>query len=53
LEKTPGRRELICMARTMVARYCASFRHVPRRITLDIDDTLRPAAPFTRMKLPG
>jgi hypothetical protein len=27
------------MARTMVALYCASFRQVPRRITLDIDDT--------------
>lgn len=27
------------MARAMVARYCASFRQVPRRITLDIDDT--------------
>jgi hypothetical protein len=39
LENTPGRRELIRMARTMVALYCASFRQVPRRITLDIDDT--------------
>ena len=27
------------MARAMVGLYCASFRHVPRRITLDIDDT--------------
>jgi hypothetical protein len=27
------------MARAMVALYCASFRQVPRRITLDIDDT--------------
>lgn len=27
------------MARTMVALSCASFRQVPRRITLDIDDT--------------
>lgn len=39
LENTPGRRELVRMARTMVALYCASFRQVPRRITLDIDDT--------------
>jgi hypothetical protein len=39
LENTPGRRELVNMARTMVALYCASFRQVPRRITLDIDDT--------------
>lgn len=39
LENTPGPRELIRMARAMVALYCASFRQVPRRITLDIDDT--------------
>jgi len=25
------------MARTLVALHCASFRQVPRRITLDID----------------
>jgi hypothetical protein len=39
LENTPGPRALIRMARSMVALYCASFRQVPRRITLDIDDT--------------
>jgi len=39
LENTPGQRELIRMARAMVALYCASFRQVPGRITLDIDDT--------------
>lgn len=39
MENTPGRRELVRMARAMVALYCASFRQVPRRITLDIDDT--------------
>ena len=39
LENTPGPRDLIRMARAMVALYCASFRQVPRRITLDIDDT--------------
>lgn len=39
LENTPGPRELVRMARAMVALYCASFRQVPRRITLDIDDT--------------
>lgn len=39
LENTPGPRALVRMARAMVALYCASFRHVPRRITLDIDDT--------------
>ena len=39
LENTPGPRALLRMARAMVALYCASFRQVPRRITLDIDDT--------------
>jgi len=39
LENTPGSRALVRMARAMVALYCASFRQVPRRITLDIDDT--------------
>ena len=39
LENTPRRSELVRMARAMVAIYCASFRQVPRRITLDIDDT--------------
>jgi len=34
-----GPRALIRMARAMVGLYCASFRQVPRRITLDIDDT--------------
>jgi hypothetical protein len=35
LENTPGPRELVRMARAMVALYCASFRQVPRRITLE------------------
>jgi hypothetical protein len=39
LENAPGPRALVRMARAMVALYCASFRQVPRRITLDIDDT--------------
>jgi hypothetical protein len=39
LENTPGLRALVRMARAMVGIYCASFRQVPRRITLDIDDT--------------
>lgn len=39
LENTPGPRALIRMARAMVALYCASFRQVPRCITLDIDDS--------------
>jgi hypothetical protein len=28
------------MGRAMVDHYCHSFRQVPRRITLDLDDTL-------------
>jgi hypothetical protein len=39
LENAPGPRALVRMARAMVGLYCASFRQVPRRITLDIDDT--------------
>jgi hypothetical protein len=39
LENLPERRTLIRLARALVDLYCASFRHVPRRITLDIDDT--------------
>jgi hypothetical protein len=39
MENTPGPRALVRMARAMVALYCACFRQVPRRITLDIDDT--------------
>jgi hypothetical protein len=35
LENTPGLRALVRMARAMVALSCASFRQVPRRITLD------------------
>jgi hypothetical protein len=39
LENTPGTRSLLRMGRAMVEFYCSSFRQVPRRITLDIDDT--------------
>jgi len=39
LENQPDRRALLRMGRAMVAFYCASFRQVPRCITLDIDDT--------------
>lgn len=35
----PGVRELVAMGRAMVDLYCASFRQVPKRIVLDIDDT--------------
>src|SRR4051794_33465058 len=39
LENLPGRRALLHMARAMVEFYCGSFRQVPRRIVLDVDDT--------------
>jgi hypothetical protein len=39
LENLPRPRDLRRMGQAMVALYCASFRQVPRRITLDIDDT--------------
>jgi len=39
LENLPGRRTLVRMARAMVGLYCGSFRQVPRRIVLDVDDT--------------
>ena len=39
LENLPDRRMLLKMGRAMVGLYCASFAQVPKRITLDIDDT--------------
>jgi hypothetical protein len=39
LENLPDVRTLLRMGRAMVDLYCASFRQVPRRIVLDIDDT--------------
>src|SRR5271157_2198754 len=39
LENLPDARALLRMGRAMVDLYCASFREVPKRITLDIDDT--------------
>ncbi|RWA95909.1 IS1380 family transposase [Mesorhizobium sp.] len=39
LENLPGVRELVAMGRAMVDLYCASFRQVPKRIVLDLDDT--------------
>jgi Transposase DDE domain group 1 len=39
LENLPDARALLHMGRAMVDLYCESFRQVPRRITLDIDDT--------------
>lgn len=39
LENLPGTRALLAMGRAMVDLWCASFRQVPKRIVLDIDDT--------------
>lgn len=39
LENRPDTRALLRMGRAMVALYCGSFRQVPARIVLDIDDT--------------
>ena len=39
LENLPDKRTLLRLARALVELYCGSFRQVPRRITLDIDDT--------------
>jgi hypothetical protein len=39
LENLPGPRALLRMGRAMVGLYCGSFRQVPSRIILDIDDT--------------
>lgn len=38
-ENLPDRHALLRMGRAMVDHYCHSFRQVPRRIVLDIDDT--------------
>ena len=39
LENLPDTRTLLRMGQAMVDLYCASFRQVPRRIVLDVDDT--------------
>jgi Transposase DDE domain group 1 len=39
LENLPDLRALLRLGRALVAQYCSSFRAVPKRIVLDIDDT--------------
>jgi Transposase DDE domain group 1 len=39
LENLPDARALLRMGRAMVDLYCESFGQVPKRITLDVDDT--------------
>jgi Transposase DDE domain group 1 len=39
LENLPDTRALLRLGRGLIEQYCASFRQVPKRIVLDIDDT--------------
>ncbi len=39
LENLPDKRALLRLGRALIEQYCASFRRVPKRIVLDIDDT--------------
>src|SRR5215831_10172382 len=39
LENLPDVRALLRLGRALIGQYCASFRQVPKRIVLDIDDT--------------
>ena len=39
LENMPDARSLVRMGRALVELYCAAFRHAPKQIVLDIDDT--------------
>src|SRR5271157_4526190 len=39
LENLPDRRALLRLGRALVEQYCGSFRKIPRRIVLDVDDT--------------
>ena len=39
LENLPDRRALLRLGRALIEQHCASFRRVPKRIVLDIDDT--------------
>jgi hypothetical protein len=39
LENLPDVRALLRLGRALIEQYCASFRQVPKRLILDIDDT--------------
>src|SRR5260370_10321837 len=39
LENLPDTRALLRLGRALIEQYCASFRQVPKRIVLDVDDT--------------
>src|SRR3954452_25393800 len=50
-ETLPDRHALLRMGRAMVDHYCQSFRQVPRRIVLDIDDTFDPVHGGQQLRL--
>jgi len=51
LENLPKVRELVRVARAMVGLYCGSFRQVPCRIVLDVDDTFDAAHGEQQLRL--
>ena len=51
LENLPDTRALLRMGRAMVDLYCGSFRQVPRRIVLDVDDTFDAVHGAQQMRL--
>jgi hypothetical protein len=51
LENLPDVRVLLRMGRAMVDLYCASFRQVPQRIVLDVDDTFDAAYGGQQLRL--
>jgi hypothetical protein len=51
LENLPDLRALLRTGRAMVAHYCASFRQVPKRIVLDVDDSFDPVHGEQQLRL--
>jgi len=51
LENLPDKCALLRMGRAMVDLYCASFRQVPNRIVLDVDDTFDPVHGAQQLRL--
>ena len=51
LENLPDARMLLGMSQALIDLYCASYRKVPRRIVLDIDDTFDAAHGEQQLRL--
>jgi hypothetical protein len=51
LENLPDKRTLLRIGYAMIDFYCASFRHVPHRIVLDVDDTFDAAHGGQQLRL--